>query len=80
MDEYLFLFGTNRAFRQLPTMKERVIALGAFMRRQAYFFGPKKHGRPQDRFKVVILNEPVSVSLFPFVPSSQQGITTMPLQ
>jgi len=42
----------GEAFRQLPTMKERVIALGAFMRRQAYFFGPKKHGRPQDRFKV----------------------------
>ena len=41
----------GEAFRQLPTMKERVIALGSFMRRQAYFFGPKRDSRPQDRFK-----------------------------
>merc|ERR1712166_801486 len=41
----------GEAFRSLPTMKERVIALGSFMRRQAYFFGPQKKSRPTDRFK-----------------------------
>merc|ERR1712166_864877 len=41
----------GEGFRTLPTMKERVIALGSFMRRQAYTFGPLKHSRPIDRFK-----------------------------
>merc|ERR1712166_1252893 len=41
----------GEGFRTLPTMKERGIALGSFMRRQAYTFGPLKHSRPIDRFK-----------------------------
>jgi hypothetical protein len=41
----------GEGFRTLPTMKERVIALGSYMRRQAYTFGPQNHSKPSDRFK-----------------------------
>ena len=42
----------GEGFRTLPTIKEKVIALGSFLRRQAYTFGPLKHGKTKDRFKV----------------------------